>query len=344
MNAMLHKDTPARKRQAIVDVRGLVVDFTTRNTLLSKQTVRAVNDVSFQLFRGEALAVVGESGSGKSTCARTLCKLNVPTRGVVHFDQREIEQFQTPEERLQYAARMQMIFQDPFGSLNPVHKVKHHLMRPLRLHQPELSTSELKDRIENLLSQVGLTPVAETAEKYPHELSGGQRQRVAIARALAVGAEVILADEPISMLDVSIRLGILNLMEEMKQKQNIAFLYITHDIATARYFAERTAVMYVGHMVEWGESESVTQHPRHPYTQLLLDSVPDPRRKRTHRAQATKADVPLWTPKSQGCPFAERCPQVQSRCRQELPPIQQVGPGHFARCFDLKAVPVRQAP
>jgi len=255
MNEVLLKEETTTKTP-IVDVESLVVDFTSRNQLFSKQMIRAVNEVSFQLFRGEALAVVGESGSGKSTCARTLCKLNKHTGGVIRFDQREIEEFDTPEERLQYAARMQMIFQDPFGSLNPVHTVEHHLMRPLKLHQSSLSVSELKDKIEALLNQVGLTPVAETAEKYPHELSGGQRQRVAIARALAVGAEVILADEPISMLDVSIRLGILNLMEEMKQKQDIAFLYITHDIATARYFAERTAVMYVGHMVEWGESES----------------------------------------------------------------------------------------
>jgi len=178
--------------------------------------------------------------------------------------------------------------------------------------------------------------VAETAEKYPHELSGGQRQRVAIARALAVGAEVILADEPISMLDVSIRLGILNLMEEMKQKQDIAFLYITHDIATARYFAERTAVMYVGHMVEWGESESVTQNPQHPYTQLLLDSVPDPKRTRERRVKAAKADVPMWTPESKGCPFAERCPKVMSKCREALPAALKIGEQHFARCFALE--------
>ncbi len=336
MNEVLSKEETAITKTPIVDVENLVVDFTNRNKLFSKQMIRAVNEVSFQLFRGEALAVVGESGSGKSTCARTLCKLNKHSGGVIRFDQQEIEAFDTPEERLKYASRMQMIFQDPFGSLNPVHTVEHHLTRPLRLHKPELSAADLKEKIEILLNQVGLTPVAETAEKYPHELSGGQRQRVAIARALAVGAEVILADEPISMLDVSIRLGILNLMEEMKQKQDIAFLYITHDIATARYFAERTAVMYVGHMVEWGDSEAVTQAPQHPYTQLLLDSVPDPQRSRERRVKAAKADVPMWTPESKGCPFAERCPKVMSKCREALPAALQIGEQHFARCFALE--------
>ncbi|MGA0401388.1 MAG: ATP-binding cassette domain-containing protein, partial [bacterium] len=157
MNEVLLKEETTTKTP-IVDVESLVVDFTSRNQLFSKQMIRAVNEVSFQLFRGEALAVVGESGSGKSTCARTLCKLNKHTGGVIRFDQREIEEFDTPEERLQYAARMQMIFQDPFGSLNPVHTVEHHLMRPLKLHQSSLSVSELKDKIEALLNQVGLTP------------------------------------------------------------------------------------------------------------------------------------------------------------------------------------------
>ncbi len=334
MTANLKQAAPTKR--PIVEVQDLVVDFANQNSLFKKQVLRAVNAVSFDLYPGEALAVVGESGSGKSTCARALCRLNTPSSGRIRFDQQEITEIQSVAERLRYASRMQMIFQDPFGSLNPVHTVEHHLMRPLQLHHPQLSEAELKVRIGELLNQVGLAPVQETAEKYPHELSGGQRQRVAIARALAVGAEVILADEPISMLDVSIRLGILNLMEDMKRDKQIAFLYITHDIATARYFAERTAVMYAGHMVEWGNSESVTQQPQHPYTQLLLDSVPDPKRKRSRRQEATKADVPLWTPESRGCPFAERCPLVQDACRQELPPVQQVRPGHFARCFALK--------
>ena len=181
---------------------------------------------------------------------------------------------------------------------------------------------------------MGLTPATQTADKYPHELSGGQRQRAAIARAVSTGARFILADEPISMLDVSIRLGILNLMADMKE-EGIGFLYITHDIATARYFAERTAVMYVGHMVEWGESDSVTQRPRHPYTQLLLSAVPEVGRKRdANRASSkTKNQIPLWKPDSVGCPFVSRCTLAKERCSREMPTAKQVESDHFVCCF-----------
>jgi len=172
----------------------------------------------------------------------------------------------------------------------------------------------------------------QTADKYPYELSGGQRQRVAIARALAVGAKFILADEPISMLDVSIRLGILNLMDDMKQ-DGIGFMYITHDIATARYFAERTAVMYVGHMVEWGNSDSVTQNPQHPYTQLLLSAVPEAGRKTKKTLMAKKGDIPMRSPDSVGCPFAARCLKATERCQTEMPETTQLADDHFVRCF-----------
>ncbi len=182
---------------------------------------------------------------------------------------------------------------------------------------------------------VGLSPAKETAEKYPHELSGGQRQRVAIARAIAVSPEVILADEPISMLDVSVRLGILNLMSDLKDKHGISFMYITHDIATARYFAEKTAVMYVGHMVEWGDSDSVTQNPQHPYSQLLLSAVPEVGKAGRRELSAKKGDIPLWQPDSKGCPFATRCLKATDECQQSIPQPTQVGEGHYARCHNL---------
>jgi peptide/nickel transport system ATP-binding protein len=229
---------------------------------------------------------------------------------------------------------VQMIFQDPFSSLNPVHTIRHHLLRPLRLHGKE-SRAETDARVHDILERVGLTPADRIAAKFPHELSGGQRQRVAIARALAVGARFILADEPISMLDVSIRLGILNLMHDMK-KDGVGFMYITHDIATARYFAERTAVMYVGHMVEWGESDAVTQTPRHPYTQLLLSAVPEVGKREKAPLKAHKAEIPLRTPQSVGCPFVERCPKAESRCRLSMPPVKQLADDHFVRCFQFE--------
>ena len=228
-----------------------------------------------------------------------------------------------------------MIFQDPFGSLNPTRSIGYHLERPLRLHRPSLNRREVQDACEALLTQVGLMPAAEFLARKPHELSGGQRQRVAIARALSVEPVVLLADEPTSMLDVSVRLGILNLLGDLKRDRRLARLYITHDIATARYFAEDTAVMYAGHIVEQGPSEAITATPAHPYTQLLLDSVPDPTRKITGKTQRRATDIPLWTAESRGCPFASRCPRVTATCRETMPGPTPIGERHWARCHHL---------
>lgn len=313
-------------------VEDLVIDFALDNAMFNKKYMRAVNEVSFVLKAGEALAVVGESGSGKSTCARALCRLYEPTSGNIYMQDVDVNAKENKMSQREYAKEVQMIFQDPFGSLNPVHTIRHHIARPMQLHYPEINSDDLEDRVIEIIERVGLSPAKQTADKYPHELSGGQRQRVAIARALAVGAKFILADEPISMLDVSIRLGILNLMADMK-KDGIGFLYITHDIATARYFAERTAVMYVGHMVEWGNSDSVTQNPQHPYTQLLISAVPEAGIRRQKDQMAKKADIPLWKPDSKGCPFAERCLQATDQCRKELPPVTQLAEDHFVRCY-----------
>ncbi|MGB1310596.1 MAG: ABC transporter ATP-binding protein, partial [Leucothrix sp.] len=226
--------------------------------------------------------------------------------------------------------------QDPYGSLNPVHTIFHHLARPLQIHKKVSGKKELTDKVHELLEEVGLTPAAETAQKFPFELSGGQRQRVCIAKTLAIGADVILADEPTSALDVSIRLGILNLMEKMKKENNVAFMYITHDLATARYFAERTAVMYVGHMVEWGETEDIIQQPKHPYTQLLISAVPDPLKRKQKKDQTKHVknkDIPIWSASSKGCPFVSRCGQVMDKCSQSMPKITKVSEQQYVRCF-----------
>lgn len=315
-----------------ISVDGLVIDFGLDSAFFNRKYLRAVSDVSFTLKAGEALAIVGESGSGKSTVARALCRLYEPAEGTVLVDGKDINDAANARSKRDYAQSVQMIFQDPFGSLNPVHTIRHHLIRPIRIHNPGLSAQEADDLVIEIIERVGLSPARQTADKFPYELSGGQRQRVAIARALAVGAKFILADEPISMLDVSIRLGILNLMDDMKQ-DGIGFMYITHDIATARYFAERTAVMYVGHMVEWGDSDSVTQKPQHPYTQLLISAVPEAGAKRSHEVMAKKADIPIRTPDSVGCPFAERCLKVQDRCHTQMPGVRQLAENHFVRCF-----------
>lgn len=318
--------------QLTLEAKDLVIDFALNNALFNRQYMRAVNQVSFTIRSGEALAIVGESGSGKSTCARALCRLLKPTSGTVYLQGENIHGKTNRKNQREYAQEVQMIFQDPFGSLNPVHTIRHHLARPIRIHHTDLNNKEVEEHVLDVIERVGLSPAKQTADKYPYELSGGQRQRVAIARALAVGAKFILADEPISMLDVSIRLGILNLMADMKE-EGIGFLYITHDIATARYFAERTAVMYVGHMVEWGDSDSVTQTPQHPYTQLLISAVPGMGKRKVREKKAKKAEIPLWKPDSMGCPFAERCPKAMDKCRNAMPSVTQLADDHFVRCF-----------
>ncbi|MBM7035504.1 ABC transporter ATP-binding protein [Vibrio ulleungensis] len=320
-------------QEVILSVKNLVKDFRVGTSKKKDAYMRAVNDVSFDLCKGEALAIVGESGSGKSTGARVLTRIYDATDGQIEFKGQPIDDYIEENGTLEYARQVQMIFQDPFGSLNPVHTIHHHIARPLQIHN-RVGTEHIDQLVYQLLELVGLTPVVETAEKYPHELSGGQRQRVAIARAIAVDPEVILADEPISMLDVSVRLGILNLMADLKDKHGISFMYITHDIATARYFAEKTAVMYVGHMVEWGNSDKVTQTPKHPYTQLLLSAVPEPGRGGRRELGAKKGEIPLWKPDSQGCPFAARCPRAVEKCQGDFPGITQLAEDHFIRCHN----------
>ncbi|MGR4989864.1 ABC transporter ATP-binding protein [Vibrio rotiferianus] len=319
--------------EVILSVKNLVKDFPIGQSAKSN-LMRAVNDVTFELRKGEALAIVGESGSGKSTGARVLTRIYDKTDGEVTFKGQELGEYIQEHGELEYARQVQMIFQDPFGSLNPVHTIYHHIARPLLIHN-RAEKDAIPKLVYELLELVGLSPVKETAEKYPHELSGGQRQRVAIARAIAVDPEVILADEPISMLDVSVRLGILNLMSDLKDKHGISFMYITHDIATARYFAEKTAVMYVGHMVEWGDSDSVTQNPQHPYSQLLLSAVPEVGNSGKRELMAKKGDIPLWKPSSVGCPFATRCLKATEVCTQSVPEATKVAENHYARCHHL---------
>ncbi|WP_421161389.1 ABC transporter ATP-binding protein, partial [Aeromonas dhakensis] len=256
----------------IIEVQHLYKDFPVNSYAIKSGKMRALSDITFNLHRGRALAVVGESGSGKSTIAKIIAKMYKLSGGRILYRGRDLEEFNKGTALLDYRQSVQMVWQDPFGSLNPTHTIYHHIARPLLLHSKVIDKRDLPDMVYGLLEKVGLTPAKATAAKYPHQLSGGQRQRVNIARNLAVEAEVVLADEPTSMLDVSIRIGILNLMEQMKDELGVSMLYITHDIATARYVAEDLAVMYVGHMVEWGEVDEILHHPQHPYTQLLISA------------------------------------------------------------------------
>jgi peptide/nickel transport system ATP-binding protein len=315
-----------------LEVAGLTKHFDAGGTRVlqrRRSLVHAVDDVSFTLEPGTITALVGESGSGKSTVARLLARLYRPTGGSVLFDGRDATARSGRRATLRYRSQVQMIFQDPFGSLNPVKTVAHHLERPLRIHGI-VPRREVRARVHELLETVGLVPPAHVAAKYPHELSGGQRQRVAIARALAVEPTVVLADEPTSMLDVSIRIGILNLMTKLKEERNLAFLYVTHDLASARYVADSMLVMYAGQIVEQGPTEEVLQDPLHPYTRLLLSAVPNPGAP-PERIATTRSHRAAVDPVA-GCRFVDRCPIAIPVCSQRTPELVEPAPGHAARC------------
>ncbi len=283
------------------------------------QVLSAVNAVSFGLYRSAVVALVGESGSGKSTVARMLAGQERPSSGQILLDGAEVRPWTHGTFRA-YKGEVQMVFQDPFASLNSVHTVRYTLGRPVRLHQRAKGREAIAAELVRLLERVRLTPPEQFLAKYPHELSGGQRQRVAIARALAARPRVLLADEPVSMLDVSIRLEVLDLIDELRSQFELAVLYVTHDIASARYFADDTLVMYAGEIVERGPSEDVTQRPAHPYTQLLLAAAPDPDRL-GDRIEAggvgggvRRAGSALST--TVGCRFAPRCPRTAAAHRR----------------------------
>jgi peptide/nickel transport system ATP-binding protein len=311
-----------------------------------EQAVHAVEDMSFALTPGKATALVGESGSGKTTVARMLARLYDLTSGAILYAG---EPMKSGRAALRdYRRNVQMVFQDPFSSLNPAHDVRYHLSRPLRIYGHATSADAATEQALALLNRVSLTPAEQFLVKYPHQLSGGQRQRVAIARALAVRPHVLLADEPVSMLDVSIRLDILNLLLRLTEEDRLAVLYITHDIASARYFADETLVMYAGQSVEGGPSDEVIERPRHPYTQLLIAAAPDPDRPSAIATLPARGEIPsLITPPS-GCRFHPRCPHAMPVCRERFPARTDLGGGHWAHCFlygdaAAPAVPAAQA-
>jgi peptide/nickel transport system ATP-binding protein len=312
---------------ALLEARGLTRHFTAPRT---RAVVHAVDDAWMALAPGSITALVGESGSGKSTLARLLAGLVPPTSGELRLDGKAV----TPGRRGRrgYARDVQLVLQDPFSSLNPVHDVRYHLARPLQVHKMVPAGVSLDDAITGLLERVALTPASQFIRKYPHELSGGQRQRVAIARALAVQPRVLLADEPVSMLDVSIRLGVLNLLGDLRENDGLTILYITHDIASARYLSDDIAVMYAGEIVESGPAVTVTDEPSHPYTQLLLSAAPNPDGTGAEPFTARGGAASLLSPPP-CCRFHPRCPHAMAICSATEPPAMTVAAGHVSSCW-----------
>jgi len=323
-------------KEALVQVRGLKKHFPiSSGIILQRQVgaVKAVDDVSFNIYRGETLGMVGESGCGKSTTGRTVLQLYKPTEGSVVFEGQELTTMGSQDLR-KMRRRMQMIFQDPFASLNPRMSVGSIVSEPLRIHKTITNKAEMQEYVEALLERVGLNPYY--VNRYPHEFSGGQRQRIGIARALALRPSFIVADEPISALDVSIQAQVVNLLEELQDEFNLTYLFIAHDLSMVRHICDRVAVMYLGKIVEMGPTEEVYENPLHPYTQALLSAVPvpDPMVEATRQRIILRGDVPSPARPPIGCNFNTRCPvAIEGICYQEPdPPLIEITPGHFAAC------------
>jgi oligopeptide/dipeptide ABC transporter ATP-binding protein len=303
-----------------------------------RKQLHAVDDVSFTVGRREIVALVGESGSGKSTIARLLARIYEPTSGDIRFDGKPFDAFKRRKAKLAYRGDVAMVFQDPYSSINPAYRVSHGIKRAIKLHRPELDAAAQRAEAIRVMEAVGLEPAEAMLAKHPYELSGGQRQRIGFAQALVLRPKLIIADEPVSMLDVSIRVSILNLMADLRERENVSILYITHDLASARYVADRIIVLYAGHVVEIGATEELLAAPRHPYTELLLSAVPDPRAALDETAASDAGEPPKVVNPAPGCRFRERCPYAIGRCSTETPELRLLSPGHLAACHVAQPV------
>jgi len=318
----------------LLEVRNLVKHFYVSGGLFGgrESVVRAVDDVSFAIHRGETLGLVGESGCGKTTTGRCILQLERPTRGQILFEDRDLATL-TPEELRAVRRRMQVIFQDPYSSLNPRMTVGQIITEPLAVHRIVPDPVKREARVQELLGHVGLLP--QHARRYPHQLSGGQRQRVGIARALAMEPALIVCDEPVSALDVSIQAQIINLLEDLQREFGLTYLFVAHDLSVVRHISDRVAVMYLGRIVELADRKALYDDPLHPYTRALLSAVPIPdpelEARREHIVLGGEVPSPLHPPS--GCVFHPRCPIAIDRCRAAVPELREIKPGHWAACI-----------
>jgi oligopeptide/dipeptide ABC transporter ATP-binding protein len=316
---------------ALLQVKDLKKYFPIRGGILNRvvNNVQAVNDVSFDVRKGEVVGLVGESGSGKTTVGRTLLRLEEATSGSVNFGGTDI--LTLPKEDMRkFRKRMQIIFQDPYASLNPREKIRTVIGHALTQHQIG-TPDDREDRIVRLLEQVGLS--ADYMDRFPHEFSGGQRQRIGIARALAVDPEFVVADEPVSALDVSIQAQVINLLDDLKDALNLTMLFIAHDLAVVEHICDRVIVMYLGRVMEIAPASTLYSAPNHPYTQALLSAIPIPKPGRKRSRVVLRGDIPSPINPPSGCVFRTRCPRAIGECATFIPALKPVGPDHFSACI-----------
>lgn len=320
--------------ESILDVQNLKTHFTlpTKTLRGEKPVLKAVDDISFSIQKGEVLGVVGESGCGKSTLGRTILRLEEKSAGEVHYRGEDIFALSAPELK-SLRTRMQMVFQDPYSSLNPRKKISSLLYQPLRIHT-ELSKEERRDKVDQIMKEIGLNP--RYKDRFPHQFSGGQRQRIGIARALTLDPECIICDEAVSALDVSVQAQIINLLLDLRERHDLTYLFIAHDLSVVEFISNRIMVMYLGKMVEFADKEELVGHHAHPYTKTLFSAFPasDPRA-REKRQRVVMGDVPSPINPPSGCHFHPRCPHAEKRCREEYPEMKEISPGHFASCHRL---------
>lgn len=321
-----------KNAETLLEVKNLKKYFDASSGLFgkNKKYVQAVDDISFELKKGETLGLVGESGCGKSTTGRTIIKLYEPTEGQIIFKGQDISKLKK-SEMLPFRKNMQMIFQDPYASLNTRMTVGDIIAEPLEIHQMA-TKAEMKDKVQQLLNDVGLNP--DHAARYPHEFSGGQRQRIGIARALAVEPDFIICDEPISALDVSIQAQVVNMLEDLQKSRELTYLFIAHDLSMVKYISDRIGVMYLGKMVEITYSDELYKNPLHPYTQALLSAIPipDPDISKQSQRILLSGDVPSPIDPPSGCRFRTRCPKAMNICKEQEPEMKELAPEHFCAC------------